>query len=266
MKRLFAFDVDGTLLNSKSQLLPSTKKAVDERLKVGDILCIASGRPYTGILQYLNHFVPGEKYAIAANGAAVYTEKGSLLACRGISPKVFLDFYHRHLAQGDLGKDIYCYTADSLGFFEETPFTDWEVKMNLFPKRNLLDDPLKEGDVVLKIMVVAEPELLDAWQAKPQEEESYLRAVRTNPRFLEFVDPRVSKGDALASLSERLGIPAERVFSFGDEHNDVEMIARFQGVAMGNSIPECKEAAHFVTRSNDEDGIAFAIQEFCLKD
>ena len=42
MKRLFAFDVDGTLLNSKSQLLPSTKKAVDERLKVGDILCIAS--------------------------------------------------------------------------------------------------------------------------------------------------------------------------------------------------------------------------------
>ena len=74
-----------------------------------------------------------------------------------------------------------------------------------------------------------------------------------------------SKKNALARLSADFGIPAERVLAIGDSRNDVPML-RWAGigVAMGNALPEVRESVRYVTASNDRDGVALAIERFCL--
>lgn len=66
-------------------------------------------------------------------------------------------------------------------------------------------------------------------------------------------------------LAGKLGIKPEEVMTLGDQENDIAMIEYAGvGVAMDNAIPSVKEIANFVTKSNLEDGVAYAIEKFAL--
>ncbi len=74
-----------------------------------------------------------------------------------------------------------------------------------------------------------------------------------------------SKKNALARLAADFGVPAERVLAIGDSRNDVPMLRwAGAGVAMGNALPEVREAVRYVTAGNDADGVALAIERFAL--
>lgn len=81
--------------------------------------------------------------------------------------------------------------------------------------------------------------------------------------FYEFLDRRANKGTALQVVADRLGILPEDVLAIGDNDNDLSMFD-FAGisVAMGNGSAKAKAAADFVTRSNDEDGVAYALEKW----
>jgi Cof subfamily protein (haloacid dehalogenase superfamily) len=85
----------------------------------------------------------------------------------------------------------------------------------------------------------------------------------SKPNFLEISDAAVNKGAALAFLAEKHGIPRSDVMAIGDSLNDLEMI-RYAGigVAMGNARPELIKEADYVTGTNEEDGVAQAIEKF----
>lgn len=87
--------------------------------------------------------------------------------------------------------------------------------------------------------------------------------LRTDARFLELLNPKVNKGQGLKELCGRLEIEPEEVMAIGDERNDLDMFA-FAGtsVAMGNGNDLVKQAADYVTSSNDEGGIAQALEKF----
>ena len=73
-----------------------------------------------------------------------------------------------------------------------------------------------------------------------------------------------SKQQALSRLCADFQISPDRVLAVGDSRNDVPMLRWAKiGVAMGNSLPEVKEAVRYVTASNDRDGVALAIERFC---
>jgi hypothetical protein len=85
--------------------------------------------------------------------------------------------------------------------------------------------------------------------------------------FLEIMTPGNSKWRALSRLLDLEGIAAEDVICIGDEINDLEMIRHAGlGVAMGNAIPAIKAVADYITRSNEEDGVAHVIEQFVLKE
>ena len=92
-----------------------------------------------------------------------------------------------------------------------------------------------------------------------------LSIYRSEPFFIEVMARGVDKGAAIAGLIERLGLEREDVIACGDGLNDLSMI-RYAGlgVAMANAQPEVKEAADVVTLSNDEDGVAEAIERYIL--
>ena len=79
-------------------------------------------------------------------------------------------------------------------------------------------------------------------------------------RVIQAGSINASKYNGVESIRKRLGIEKDEVAVFGDDINDMEMIAGFENsVAMGNAVDEIKAAAKFVTKRNDEDGIAFAV-------
>jgi hydroxymethylpyrimidine pyrophosphatase-like HAD family hydrolase len=83
--------------------------------------------------------------------------------------------------------------------------------------------------------------------------------------MIDVINPSVSKGSTLAEWAARRGIRREEILAMGDNHNDLEMLT-FAGipVVMENGVAELKNYGWHVTRSNDEDGVAAAIERFAL--
>ena len=85
------------------------------------------------------------------------------------------------------------------------------------------------------------------------------------PMNLEINAAGVNKGKAMIELGKLLGIPREEIMAFGDGNNDLKMLKEVgTGVAMENAIPSVKEAAEYVTLSNDEEGVAKFIEKYVL--
>jgi hypothetical protein len=83
--------------------------------------------------------------------------------------------------------------------------------------------------------------------------------------FLEFVDIKASKAIAMAKIGQHYNIKQSEMIAVGDGFNDLSMIEYAGlGVAMGNADNEVKRIADYVTRSNDEDGVAHVINKFIL--
>jgi hydroxymethylpyrimidine pyrophosphatase-like HAD family hydrolase len=79
---------------------------------------------------------------------------------------------------------------------------------------------------------------------------------------MEIMTLGINKGETLRFVSDHAGIPMERIMAIGDNYNDMEMIGSVGfGVAMGNAVPELKEKARWTTATNDEDGLALAIEK-----
>ena len=82
--------------------------------------------------------------------------------------------------------------------------------------------------------------------------------------ILEINKHEASKGKGIHQLAQKLGIKDSEVMIFGDQGNDMSMFHNtdFKKIAMGNAIDEIKDKADFVTKTNDEAGIAYAIDKF----
>ena len=84
--------------------------------------------------------------------------------------------------------------------------------------------------------------------------------------MVDVIHPYCSKGSTLAEWTARRGIAREEVMAIGDNHNDREML-EFAGlsIVMANSVPELKASGWRQTLSNDQAGVAAAIEEFALR-
>ena len=120
---------------------------------------------------------------------------------------------------------------------------------------------------IVKCMYIDEPEILDAAIAKlpPELAEKYT-LVKSAPFYLEIVKKTVNKGAAILHLAEKLGLSKEQTMAIGDEENDRAMLeAVGSPVVMENGKEELKKIAKYITKSNDESGVAYAIREWVLK-
>ena len=89
--------------------------------------------------------------------------------------------------------------------------------------------------------------------------------MKTRNNLLEFMPKGITKAYGISLLAKDLGIRAEEIMTLGDEENDLPMIEYAGlGVAMANAIPLVKEAADVVTDTNDQDGVAKAVEKYIL--
>ena len=267
MYKLIALDMDGTLLNSSKEISERTKLAIKEARKKGVYVVLASGRPLEGLLKSLNELdlTTENDYVLSYNGCLVQNVKTreviSDLTLRGA------DLNDLYSLSKKVGVNIHSFSKDrGLITPKHSKYTQVEADINDIDINIVPHDNIDPDEIIVKVMMIDEPEILDEGMSKlPKELWEKYSVAKSTPYFLEFFNKESNKGLALDRLAKHLGIKKEEIITMGDAMNDFPMIEYAgMGIAMGNAVPEIKEIANYITDTNDNDGVAKAIEKFVL--
>ena len=266
--KLIAIDIDGTLLNSQHHLTNEVKETLKKAEEKGVKIVLCTGRPLTGVQDLIAELdlYSDNDYVVTYNGSLIQKTKTKEVVSK------FELSHEDYLAIDGLARklNIHLHTET-----EDTMFTsNRDISRYTVLESHLVNMPLKyrtqeemtEDLTIIKMMMIDEPELLDqAITLIPEEFYERYTIVKSTPYFLEFLNKKVDKGAAIHLLATHLGIEASEVMALGDNENDLPMIQYAGlGIAMGNATKNVKNAASFITTSNDEHGVAVAIEKFVL--
>jgi len=273
--RILALDLDGTLLDSRKALSTRNRVALEQAAAQGVLVVPTTGR-FFGMMPAVVRDLPFVRYAITVNGAQVYDRVTETAIVREEIPRAMALEIMRLLDGYDVIYDCY---RNNWGWMNETfkakradYATDahYDAMIRDFRRgvpelKAHLDATAAEGDVQ-KIMLFARREpgaervtaaIRDAVQARFPE----INVTSSTWNNLELNIRSAHKGVALKRFAEHLGLTLANCAAFGDGLNDLTMIeAAGAGIAMANACAEVKAAATFVTASNDEDGVACALE------
>ena len=258
--RLFASDMDGTLLLPDGSISERAVAAIRAWEAVGGYFTLATGRPFCGVRRYtaaLSLRTP----LILYNGAAVAdAQSGRLLYERCLCPsdaEKILAFADENRVTACIwsGEKLFVNRLSERAYAYRVPFG-----IDPLPIENA---PAEVRDSITKILFYDDRDRIAFLQKKAATLEMTGTIFATSsPTFLEFTHCEASKGNALLWLADRLGIAKEATAAIGDGMNDLSLLrAAGLGIAMGNAAASLKAAAGFVTGANTEDGLALALEE-----
>ncbi|WP_392562729.1 sugar-phosphatase [Orbus sturtevantii] len=264
--KLIAIDLDGTLLNSHHQVSDRIKTTIAEAKSRGIQVVLASGRPYAGIKQYLAELELNrrEYFCISNNGSVVHqADTGEHLT------EFLLDFKsYQELELLSRQIDISMHALANNAIFTANkkigPYTVHESYLTQTPLIYCPVDEMNPNLSFTKIMLSGLPEQLSRAESKiPADFYQKYTLVKSTPFFLECLNLGANKGIAMQVIADKLNINYDEMMCIGDQNNDLPMFdyAKHK-IAMGNAADAIKDKATFVTKSNDEDGVAVAIEKF----
>lgn len=264
--KLIAIDMDGTLLNPQHEVTPGVKKAIKAARDKGVTIVLATGRPFVGVQQYLMELdlLQEGQYCITNNGALV--QQAATGDCVAEVTLTFDDFLYFEKLARELGIHFQALTKSQL-FTPNKDISAYTVNEAFLTGIPLHYRAVEEMDPSLtfpKVMMIDPPHVLDAAIARlPQAAHDRATIMKSSPYYLEILNKQVNKGAGVKALAEQLGLSPDEVMAIGDQENDLAMLEfAGTGVAMGNGIESVKAAAQYVTKSNREDGVAYAIEKF----
>ena len=240
-------------------------REIIEKCKEQDIkVILASGRPDFGMMKIVEDLKLDsyDNYLLSYNGARIANLKtGEVVYEKFLSPER-IKFLIDVALENDC--DILTYQNGNVITNRDNEYARVEtglVGAKLVISENMKEE-IKEG--AAKVIILKHPDESAKIKDKLAKElgDEYEVAM-SKPFFIEVNDKGISKGASLDSLCKKLGLTNENVMALGDGLNDLSMI-EFAGLGVavenGNSI--LKEAADFISKSNDEDGFAYAIEKF----
>lgn len=261
--KLLVFDVDGTLSADGLTISKRNISSIQKRLNNGDAIAIASGRPYAGIKKFLDYFTGNYRYSIGSNGAIVQDINGKPLNIKGLTFKDFLELNDKYGKELEaLGGLVYAYDLNGdVLTFTNSEWTEDEIHYNGVKVHLINERSFNENEKILKVMLCGKPPVISSFEISQEDKDKY-NIVFSDPKYLEFVSKETDKATGVSFLSNYLNIDKKDVYCFGDQGNDYLMIKNFNGIAMGNSIDECKKVADFVTLHVKDDGVSYAIENY----
>ncbi|MBO4880233.1 MAG: HAD family phosphatase [Firmicutes bacterium] len=267
--RILAFDMDDTLLDAHGKLSEANKAAIMRAMEKGYHVVIATGRVLAALPKDVLA-VEGVQYAVTSNGARITDmHTGKILFENLITPEA-VDAVDPYLHDEDVMLEIFfddaVYAQEKdlarLAYFGRTSEKSQEYVLTT---RKPVDDILAlleaNKDRMENInLITANDEKRLRWLAELKKVPG-ITACSSTPNNIEIGGLHVSKADALEELADYLGTGIESVMAFGDSSNDEQMVVRAGiGVAMGNSVPELLERADYITLTNEDDGVAYALE------
>ena len=262
--KLVLVDIDGTLLNSEEIVTEKTKKTIAKLADHHILFGIATGRTPYAVKNLVKYWGIDEYVDIIMgfNGGCYFNmhnnEMKSFYLMDGkYIPQVFEDFKDFDFNPGIFDKESFHALYDD----DRSRMIAGHNQLEL-----IIDDLTSyHHKDIEKILMIAEPDVVTEMVKHYATLDVKYKGVRTSPKLFEIFNPALSKSKGIEELCKDLGIPTSSVLTFGDASNDYEMIRDYIGVAMGNAYDEIKEVAKYITKSNDEDGIAYFLEEYVLK-
>lgn len=263
--RALALDLDGTLTNSRKEVTSRVRDAVRRAALAGVHVILASGRPVVGMAHVADDLGLDEVggYVLANNGSKIIEWRSKETVFEATLPREAVE--EACAAARAFGVDALAY--DENGLFSEDPAAPY-VERERF---NNSAFATKVDDLAAavtwdpnKAMVVGEPDAL-----RPALEHLSMRlsgiadVFLSEPYFIEVTPLGIRKDAALGVLADRLGFGLDELMACGDGLNDIPMLAcAGLAVAMDNAYPETKAHADWIAPSNEEDGVAVAVERF----
>ncbi|NQG98386.1 HAD family phosphatase [Streptococcus suis] len=269
MIRLLAIDLDGTLLTSEKTIHPRDKAAIQAASQLGVTILLATGRPISGIRDYFEQLdIPEQPYAIGNNGClTLATKDWSILDYHSVPAEQLSSLYALLEDFPDLNLVLFTPHANyALGkFLNEAAIQDAQVESSVLYHIQL-DDFLALQLPVLVPIFMGETERLTAFQKRYESDLSqHYHPVRSLDHAFEILPKGVNKGSAVLALAHKLKISPEQIMAIGDGNNDTELLTvAGLGIAMGNATAAIQSLADYTTTTNDQAGVAKAIEHFIL--
>jgi hypothetical protein len=266
MYKAVFLDMDGTLLRSDHSVSEATIQTIRTLTGKGIAVILVSARPLNAVLPTFHKIgLPADYPIITLNGSYIV---------EGENP----------IFQAVIDLSITAAVAEQVRPFEATiayylqrewfsevndAWTEHEQKImdvpiKVGPLADLIKDWSQRGIAPNKMMVMSEPPKIAEIQKHLRSMyDGQLNIYPSKPTYLEVMDFRGSKSNAVKFVSERLGLERSEIIAMGDNYNDIEMI-KFagMGVAMGNAPDDIKAVGDYVTDTNNDDGVRKALEKF----
>lgn len=276
--KVIVTDLDGTLLNSNSQINPKTKETLLKLQRDGYHLVLASGRPTPSVVGIAKELEMDlyDSYILTFNGAhvmnfqskeVIYQQPLSVESSKSILghlesfevvPMVCID-------DTMYVEDVFAGMVEHQGVMKNIIEFESRIGNYKLCEVNNLKDFISQP--LSKILITGNVDYLEAHLEAFREPFATTNTItKSADFFVEFTDFGVDKARSLETILNKIGASMENVIAFGDGMNDLTLIQSAKiGVAMGNSSQTLKSYANYVTDSNDNDGIVLALEHFGIK-
>lgn len=265
--KMVAIDMDGTTLDERKRVSEGVMEAIGKAMELGVMVVPATGRTLGGIPGEL--LEAGMPYAVTGNGASI------------IETRTGKHIYENEIENGcavELVTELkkikgITYVQYKGQYYQDKEYLEEGSRCHPLadlPEAGIVDDLAfflrMKQEKVQKVGILLCDEAGEKAALELQAEFPELKGLITGPLSVEYNEKTASKGEALKQLCAYLGWKREDVMAIGDSDNDITMIEYAgMGVAMGNATENVMRVADFVTKTNEEQGVAWAIEELLLK-
>lgn len=275
--RLLTLDLDHTLLDSYWRLSPVNRAAVHRIASQGVVVVLASGRMPSAVKMIADELDGLVPYLISYNGARASSVANDELVHNTPIPREALERIADHAYS--VGHNLVFFSGNSvyplaLGNTIDSVLEAYAERTKA--KFNFIHSLDAIPDRAFEKFFIYEPRLNESNEPDwIEEHESAIAAyysghageelaiLRTRLGYIEVISKQTSKLSALRAVANRLEIKLDQIMAIGDGYNDVEMIGAVGfGVAVGNAVEEAKKVARLVVATNDENGVAEAINKY----
>lgn len=264
---MIVLDLDGTLTNRDKVITPKTKEILMKAQDMGKIVVLASGRPTYGIMPLAKELKLEEYggYVLAYNGGMIINcRTGETVFSRTLpveSNARIIDLAIDHRV------DILTYDGETIITNNaDCPYVEKEAKINHLGVKQVPDVKAYVDYPVVKFLMLDDGDYLAT--VEPLVKASLgknFSVYRSEPFFLEILPKGIDKAQSLERLLESLHMTKEEMIACGDGYNDLSMIKYAGlGVAMENAVLPVREAADYITLSNNDDGVAAVVEKFMI--
>lgn len=268
MYKLIALDLDGTLLNARKEITTHTLETLMLAQEQGLRIALTSGRPARGIQEVAETLKLREYggFIIANNGGQIVDYASNKVLYKKELDTSFYPLLYQYSIPQDFViltyTETYVITEDA-----SNEYVQYVSRNNKLPVRQVRSFLEEIRTPRPKVLIVGNSNKLALLEKKMQQDlEGQLNVYRSEPFLLELLPLGIDKATGLRKLISQIGICREEIIACGDGYNDLSMIEfAGMGVAMENAQEVVKKEANYITASNEEDGVALAIERFILK-
>ncbi|MFJ7726953.1 Cof-type HAD-IIB family hydrolase [Neobacillus sp. NPDC097160] len=259
--KCISIDLDGTLLNSKHEISPENVKALNELQEQGHCLIMNTGRAFADVIK-LKAIQNLEVPIFCVNGSVLYSKTRELLFEATLSISIYREIFS---ILKRLGVGILVYTNHG-GFPSTLPPLHDKLRHELdvlFQEFNYDEILEKDNLKIYKLIALVHNDQLEKIaEVKAELAGKFpITMASSFPNNMEITSGEAHKGKALLRYQDMMGLSFDEIIAFGDGGND---LAQFEvantSVAMGNAPFHVQQQADIITKTNDEDGFAYAVR------